>query len=97
MKHSYFNIVPSIREGFPNVLNEMMACNERIVVTRFNSEVDRIPGILVAKPGDINDLCRKMVMAIEYNFDVRAQLEYLDGIDIHKFIHNIDMEVDLRL
>jgi len=97
MKNSYFNVVSSIQEGFPNVLNEMIACNERIVVTRFNSEVDRIPGIIVAKPGDVYDLSEKMTNVLGYDFKRELQLEYLRQISIHNFMARINQEVNLQL
>lgn len=49
-------VLSSIREGFPNVLLEMMSVNPSVVATLCAGGIEAIPGVLKVKPDSVNEL-----------------------------------------
>ncbi len=49
-------VVSSIREGFPNVLLQMMSQNEKVVSTLCAGGISRIEGLFLAEVGDLDSL-----------------------------------------
>lgn len=57
-------VVSSIKEGFPNVLLEMMSVNPIVVSTLCAGGIESIPGILTANVNDINHLAAVIKKAL---------------------------------
>jgi glycosyltransferase involved in cell wall biosynthesis len=55
-KQARICVVSSIKEGFPNVLLEMMSVNPTVVATLCAGGIEAIPGVLKIKPDSINEL-----------------------------------------
>jgi glycosyltransferase involved in cell wall biosynthesis len=55
-KRARICVLSSIKEGFPNVLLEMMAVNPSVVATLCAGGIEAIPGVLKVKPDSINEL-----------------------------------------
>ena len=64
IKGAKLGVVSSRREGFPNVLLEMMTVCSNVVSTRCAGGIDKIPGILHCAPGDVEDLAATMLQAL---------------------------------
>lgn len=58
-------VVSSRREGFPNVLLQMMSQNNNVVSTLCAGDIDKIEGIKTCLPDDIEDLCNKIIQQLE--------------------------------
>jgi glycosyltransferase involved in cell wall biosynthesis len=57
-------VVSSIKEGFPNVLLEMMAVNDSVVSTLCAGGIEKIPSILKVEPNNINSLTSAIGFAL---------------------------------
>lgn len=55
-KNAKVCVVSSIKEGFPNVLLEMLSVNPRLVSTLCAGGIEAIPEIFTAKVNDVDDL-----------------------------------------
>lgn len=84
-----FGIVPSAKEGFPNVVLEMMACGLRkIVVTPCAGDLDKLPGVTVTLSFAAAELAEALGRAIRDEEDwsgtyrttaaTRSMRSYLD-------------------
>jgi glycosyltransferase involved in cell wall biosynthesis len=60
-------VMSSIREGFPNVLLQMMSQNGRVVSTLCAGDIDCIPGIMICEPGNVKALFEAMKLAALLN------------------------------
>ncbi|MGN8068886.1 glycosyltransferase [Mucilaginibacter sp. 22184] len=60
-------VVSSIKEGFPNVLMEMMSVNPSVVTTLCAGGIETIPGILKVKPDSVNELVIGIGKALDKN------------------------------
>lgn len=60
LSEAHICVVPSLREGFPNTLLEMMVHCDRIVSTLCASDIEKIPGLHTCVTGDPLALSRAM-------------------------------------
>lgn len=84
-------IMPSIFEGFPNTLLEMMECNNNIVSTLSTNSISKINGIYLCQPNSVIDLKNAIVNCIKAdNINNRIYFDnYLNGISTNSFINKI--------
>lgn len=88
-------VVSSIKEGFPNVLLQMMSQNTKIVSTRCAGGIDDIEGIYTCNPGSDIKLYEQMKKCLQDDtsfYRVRFD-EELRNRSIDKFIDKIDMSL----
>lgn len=64
-KHAKMCVVSSIKEGFPNVLLEMMTVNQSIVSTLCAGGIESIPSILKVEVDNVNGLANAIEQALE--------------------------------
>lgn len=96
-KSAQMCVVPSILEGFPNVLLQMMAVNNLIISTLCAGGIADIPDIVKVEPGDIKSLHKGMEKALFMKKPERAKIDaYLEERNPQHFIHKLfsDLEVD---
>lgn len=88
-------IVSSIKEGFPNVLLEMMAVNDSIVSTLCAGGIEKISSILKVEPDNISTLTSAMEFALaDYPIQKNDRREdYLKDRSPELFISSILEEV----
>ncbi|HEX8021898.1 glycosyltransferase [Mucilaginibacter sp.] len=60
-------IVSSIKEGFPNVLLQMMILNPVVISTNCAGGIDEIPGIYLAEADNVNSLTTTINIALSTN------------------------------
>lgn len=83
-------VIPSIMEGFPNVLLQMMAVNNSVVCTRCAGGINDIPGIVKVNPGSVNELYAGLREAVLNNNPERSAMDtFLAERNPKTFIHNI--------
>lgn len=58
-------VVSSVKEGFPNVLLEMMSINPLVVSTLCAGGIENIPGILKVEPNNVNALAEAIKNALD--------------------------------
>ncbi|KXX68571.1 glycosyltransferase [Flammeovirga sp. SJP92] len=58
-------VVSSIKEGFPNVLHQMMVNNSNVLSTRCAEGIESINGLLTCKPNSVEELYLLMKKALE--------------------------------
>src|SRR5690606_28231306 len=63
--YSYFHhasicVVSSIKEGFPNVLLQMMSQNNNVVTTLCAGDIDQIKGLVFAQSNDVDSLTKAL-------------------------------------
>lgn len=63
-KHAKACVVSSIKEGFPNVLLQMMILNPIVISTNCAGGIDEIPGIYLAEADNINSLTTAINLAL---------------------------------
>jgi len=63
-KEAKLCVVSSIKEGFPNVLLEMMAVNDSVLSTLCAGGIEKIPSILKVEPNNISSLTSAMGFAL---------------------------------
>ena len=82
-------VVSSIKEGFPNVLLEMMAMNQSVVSTLCAGDIENIPGILTAKANSVNELALTIEKALDRNARSGSEIikQYLHNRTPEKFIY----------
>lgn len=88
-------VISSVREGFPNVLLQMMSQNHNVVSTLCAGDIDKIKGIGLAQPSDINDLYKAMENCISADNENNRNLfdSELSQRSIDSFMHKIDSYV----
>jgi glycosyltransferase involved in cell wall biosynthesis len=67
-KHACVCVVSSVKEGFPNVLLQMMTLNNCVVSTVCAGGIEDIPGILKAKTNDAGSLATQLRVALSRNY-----------------------------
>lgn len=88
-------VVSSIKEGFPNVLLEMMAVNDSVVSTLCAGGIEKIPSILKVEPNNINSLTSAIGFALaDYPSQKNdSRQDYLKDRSPELFISSILEEV----
>jgi hypothetical protein len=61
-------VVSSVKEGFPNVLLQMMTLNNCVVSTVCAGGIEDIPGILKAKTNDAGSLATQLRVALSRSY-----------------------------
>lgn len=99
--YSYFTyakmcVVSSRIEGFPNVLLQMMSCNNRVVSTLCAGGIENIKGVTTCKTGDTSDLIEAISqsMRIEETYTRKVFDEFLSNNDITKYIETVESYLD---
>lgn len=83
-------VIPSIMEGFPNVLLQMMAVNDSVVSTRCAGGIEDIPGIIKVNPGSVNELYAGLQEAMLNKNPERSAMDaFLAERNPGAFIHNV--------
>ena len=83
-------VVSSIKEGFPNVLLQMMALNNDVVSTLCAGGIEDIKGIIKVKPGDIDALSEGMNARFKSVTNSRTALDrYLYHLSPANYINNL--------
>lgn len=95
--YSYFTyakmcVVSSRIEGFPNVLLQMMSCNNRVVSTLCAGGIENIKGVTTCKTGDTSDLIEAISqsMRMEETYTRKVFDEFLSKNDITKYIETVE-------
>lgn len=84
-------VVSSRVEGFPNVLLQMMSQNNKVVSTDCAGGISEIPGILVCKPDDQEQLEIAIHSILESNSDNRKLFDdFLRRRDISSFMEQVN-------
>lgn len=87
-------VVSSIREGFPNVLLQMMSQNERVISTDCAGGITELKGVLVINPNDIDSLFHTIQMIISTEANHRKSFDReLKERNIDSFIYKIENEL----
>jgi len=74
LKRSELGVIASRREGFPNVLLEMMAVCQRVVSTHCAGGIAEIPGIYDCPANNENALAEAMIESLEGDSKLRVEL-----------------------
>lgn len=90
-KHAKVCVVSSIKEGFPNVLLEMMAVNQSVVSTLCAGGIEEIPGIHKIEVNNVAALSNaiKQTLAATKAADVKVMHHYLAQRKPEIFAHSI--------
>ncbi|MDP8079228.1 glycosyltransferase [Phocoenobacter skyensis] len=88
-------VVSSRKEGFPNVLLQMMLQNERVVSTRCAGGIDKIKGVEICKANDKNELYSAIEHTISKSITNERLLfdKELEKRSIDVFIHSINKKL----
>lgn len=89
-KHAKACVVSSIKEGFPNVLLQMMILNPVVISTNCAGGIDEIPGIYLAEADNVNSLTTAINNALntkKHNKDLIMQ--YVEDRTPEIFIKSI--------
>lgn len=87
-------IVSSIREGFPNVLLQMMSQNERVISTDCAGGISELEGVLVVDVNSVDSLSHaiQMILCEEVNHKIWFDNE-LKERSIDSFVYKIENEL----
>ena len=77
-------VIPSYVEGFPNVLNEMLYYNGRVLCSRSFDFEEGIPVLSNFEPGDIVSLANQIEKHLKINI-VPDRISYLESITIQRY------------
>jgi len=84
-------VVSSIREGFPNVLLQMMSQNDKVVSTDCAGGILEIQGVFVVAPDNVKELVGGIKKALNYSSENRALFDKeLQNRSIDSFIQKIE-------
>jgi glycosyltransferase involved in cell wall biosynthesis len=86
-----YGLVTSEKEGFPNVIVEMMACAARkVITTPCSGDLDTLDGVTVTRTHDIEEIARALAAALDSGEDCsgvyrgvvrsRSVASYLDRV-----------------
>lgn len=95
-KQADLGVVSSIREGFPNVLLQMMSQNEKVVSTLCAGDIDQIKGIHLAETNNVESLYQAMILAMKSENNQNRELfdNELNSRNIQSFIQKINDEIN---
>lgn len=95
-KHASVCVVSSIKEGFPNVLLQMMTLNNCVVSTTCAGGIEHIPGILKAKTNSVSSLASQLRIALSsgYHNKRHPRVKYLKNRSPSSFISSILSNLD---
>ncbi|PTQ96676.1 glycosyltransferase involved in cell wall biosynthesis [Mucilaginibacter yixingensis] len=95
-KHASVCVVSSIKEGFPNVLLQMMTLNNCVVSTTCAGGIENIPGILKAKTNSVSSLASQLRIALSrgYHNKRHPRVRYLKNRSPSSFINSILSNLD---
>ncbi|MGJ7029775.1 glycosyltransferase [Niabella hirudinis] len=84
-------VVSSIREGFPNVLLQMMSQNQKVASTKCAGDIDQISGLYLAEINNVESLYSAIKGGLTSNDSHKKQLfdTELDSHSIKAFIKKI--------
>lgn len=84
-------VVSSIKEGFPNVLLQMMSQNERVISTDCAGGISELKGVLVIDTSDVDSLSHaiQMILCTEVNHRISFDNE-LKERSINSFVYKIE-------
>lgn len=87
-------VVSSRKEGFPNVLLEMLSVNNNVIITPCCGDLEGIPKLLVTENISKTSIFNSMYSKLK-NLDTTISTkkiirEYLDGLDISIFVKKIN-------
>ncbi len=90
--------VSSIKEGFPNVLLQMMSQNGRVVSSLCAGDIDKLPSILTYKINDKSELYEALLLSLkisleEKNENINKNLIFLENRSYSNYISNIFTEL----
>lgn len=97
-KNAKVCVVSSIKEGFPNVLLEMMAVNRSVVSTLCAGEIENIASIVKVKPNDAEGLAIAIRSALIEDFKSFPgnSSDFLKGRTPDVFLKAVLHELDFR-
>jgi len=73
MRQCQYGLMTSAREGFPNVVLEMMACGvKKIVMTPCAGDLDDLQGVTVTEDFAAGSLCEALAKSIRAGDDFSA-------------------------
>ena len=89
-------VVSSIREGFPNVLLQMMSQNNKVVSTLCAGDIDTINGLVTVNPNDVENLCNAMSLVLKSDGNKNRNFfnEELKSRSMDGFIKSISTEIN---
>jgi len=95
-KSAQLCVVSSRREGFPNVLLQMMSQNNKIVTTLCAGDIDKIDNIIKVKPNSVEELTKGISSAFD-DSTINENLfsDYLKSRNVesyYKKIHEVTYE-----
>jgi glycosyltransferase involved in cell wall biosynthesis len=79
-------VVSSVKEGFPNVLLEMMTMNQSVISTLCAGGIETIPGILTTRANSINELVLTIKEALCKDTDSKSEI-------IRQYLYNRTPEI----
>ena len=88
MRHCEFGLLTSLREGFPNVVLEMMACGIRkIVMTPCAGDLDTLTGVTVTEDFSASSLSDALAEAIRSGEDCSATYRaVVEGRSVDRYL-----------
>ena len=95
-KQAKICVVSSIKEGFPNVLLQMMSQNEKVVSTLCAGEIDQIKGLFTCEPNNESSLAKSMKSCLDSDTTENRKLfnKELEGRSIDMFIDKINFYLE---
>jgi glycosyltransferase involved in cell wall biosynthesis len=84
-------VVSSVKEGFPNVLLQMMALNSCVISTLCAGGIEDIPGIYKAQVNNANSLANQLKIALSNDYCKEPHLaaNYFENRTPSKFVSSI--------
>ena len=79
-------VVSSIKEGFPNVLLEMMSVNKMVITTLCAGGIDEIPHIAKVEVSDVNALAEAIQAALQHP-------QIADNEAVNRYLYNRRPEI----
>lgn len=92
-KNATLCIVSSRFEGFPNVLLQMAALNNKIVSTQCAGNIESIPSIYVCPTNNIPLLAQAMTEALHLELDqekINSKFQFLESISVSNYVNTIE-------